>query len=204
MEIQGSYIGRVSGVFKPGNDANGVYDSLRRMGYSAEEISVVMSDTTHSTHYKDSRLDSTRDDSSHFNKDTGTVEEAESDEDSHAAGDAGRGALIGGATGAVMSIIAAVAVPGLGLALAGPLLAGLTGAAAGGVAGGAIGALVGSAYPKEHAEYYESSVKEGNILVGVNPKSQADEERILEEFTRHNGQKVYVDDSSQNGGQIFV
>ena len=73
------------------------------------------------------------------------------------------GAGIGGTLGAVAAAIAAVGTSvifsGIGLVVAGPLAAGITGA--GGVAGGLVGALVGSGIPDERVSHYDAGVKDG-------------------------------------------
>ncbi|MEP6657613.1 MAG: hypothetical protein ABJC33_10285, partial [Betaproteobacteria bacterium] len=95
-----------------------------------------------------------------------------------AAEGAGVGGAIGGTIGAVLGAIAAVgtsiAIPGLGLVIAGPLAAGIAGAGAGSLTGGLVGALVGWGIPEEHVKRYESGVKKGGILMGVKPRSDAD------------------------------
>ena len=69
---------------------------------------------------------------------------------------------------------ATVAVPGLGLLVAGPIAAALAGAGAGAVVGGGIGALVGAGIPEERVKEYESGLKNGGILMGVKPRTPED------------------------------
>lgn len=72
------------------------------------------------------------------------------------------GTLFGGLTGAVT-----VAVAGGGaLVVAGPLLGA---AAAGGVAGSLIGAMASRGVEPDVADYYDQAVREGRILVAVDP-----------------------------------
>ncbi len=171
---------RVTGIFLTIEDADGAYEALLNKGYTRENISVVMSDVTHKGHFL-------------------KIEE-ESVETSHTLEDAGRGALLGGTAGAIVSAIAAIgsnlALPGFGLVLMGPLLAGLTGAAAGSIAGGTIGAIIGAGYPDEHKEYYETSIQEGGVMISVNPKNALDKVEITEAFEKNNGQRIYSDDHS--------
>jgi hypothetical protein len=91
---------------------------------------------------------------------------------------AGVGAGVGAVTGGVLAAIAAaatVAVPGLGLVVAGPIAAALAGAGAGAVTGGAVGALVGAGIPEDRMKEYETGLKEGGIVMGVNPRTAEDE-----------------------------
>jgi hypothetical protein len=86
------------------------------------------------------------------------------------------GVAIGGTTGAVMGgIVAAIAAvgtslvfPGLGMVIAGPLAAGFAGAGAGSIAGGLVGALVGWGIPEDKAKVFETEIKSGGIILGVN------------------------------------
>ena len=81
------------------------------------------------------------------------------------------GAATGGVVGAVMATlvaVGAVAIPGLGLVAAGPILAALAGAGAGGTVGGILGALVGLGVPEHEAKLYADEIGSGGVLVGVN------------------------------------
>jgi hypothetical protein len=157
--------GSITGVFRNRDDAERAYNSLLSRGYSSDEIILLMSDKTH-REFKDSDRDT--------------------EMGSKAAEKAGVGSAIGGTTGAVIGAIAAigtaVAIPGLGLVVAGPIIAGLAGAGAGGLAGGLIGALVGSGIPKEEAKAYEGAVNNGAIVVGVVPKNSEEGVMIGEEW----------------------
>lgn len=103
---------------------------------------------------------------------------------------AGKGALVGGAIGALAGIVAAVGIlPALGaLFVAGPLAAALgftgalgtavAGAATGAAAGGLIGALQNMGIGEEHAKRYADRVEAGNILVATH--SEIDPTQVFE------------------------
>ena len=169
--------GLVSGVFSTREDAERAYDSLLNRGYKQDEITVLMSDKTRDTHFKDEHTDH---DSNLGNK---------------AMEGAGTGSAIGGTAGAIFGAIAAagvsVALPGLGIVLAGPLAGALAGAGAGGLTGGIIGALVGSGMPKERAERYKDHIKEGNIVLGVTPRDENDAVAIQDEWRTQRGEDIY-------------
>ena len=55
------------------------------------------------------------------------------------------GTAIGATVGAILALGTSIAIPGLGLIVAGPIIAAFAGGGAGAVAGGAIGGLVGLA-----------------------------------------------------------
>ncbi len=167
--------GTVSGIFQNREDAEQAYNSLIARGYDPKDIILLMSDKTHKTHFKDRDNDT--------------------DLGNKAAEKAGIGSAIGGTAGAVIGAIAAIgttiALPGLGLVIAGPIVAGLTGAGAGSLAGGLIGGLVGAGIPKEQAAIYEDSVKKGGIVVGVVPKTEQDREAIGQDWRTYRGKDVY-------------
>jgi hypothetical protein len=86
---------------------------------------------------------------------------------SGAASNAGLGAAVGGIAGLLVGL-AALALPGIGLALvAGPIVAALTGAGVGAVAGGLVGVLMDAGVPEEDAQTYAEAIRRGGTLVSV-------------------------------------
>ena len=165
----------VTGVFRDRESAERAYRALTDRGYTADDVNMMMSDDTRRKHF--------------------SVEDTDSDLSDKVWRDAGKGAAIGGTTGAILAAIAAngtaLALPGLGLLVAGPLAAGLAGTAAGGVTGGLVGALVGSGIPEERAKEYERGIQEGGIVIGVIARSDEDAECFEQEFRAHGGEHVY-------------
>ena len=154
----------VTGLFKTRAAAEAAVDALIKRGYTRDDISVMMSDATKSKE---------------FAIETGT----------HAADGAGIGGAVGGTVGAVLAAIAAVgtslALPGLGLIVAGPIVAALAGAGAGGATGGLIGALIGAGIPEHRAKVYDAGLRSGGILLGIEPKTDEDAgklEKLLEDL----------------------
>ena len=168
--------GVVTGVFYSRDDAEKAYNSLLSKGYKSDEIILLMSEDTQKKHFAKS-------DSKH-----------DTELGNKAMEKAGVGSAIGGTAGAIIGAIAAigttVALPGLGLVIAGPIAAAFAGAGAGGLTGGLIGGLIGAGIPKERASLYENSIKEGGIVVGVVPKSSTDRTSIGQEW-RNYGEEVY-------------
>ena len=78
------------------------------------------------------------------------------------------GAAIGGIAAAIAAIGTSLVIPGLGLVIAGPIVAGLAGAGAGGITGGLVGSLIGWGIPEDQAKVFESEIKSGGIMLGVN------------------------------------
>lgn len=166
--------GMVTALFKDRASAETAYDALRGRGYTENDINVVMSEEGRTRHFSG---------------------DADTELGSKAAEGAGTGSAIGGTVGAVLAAIAAIgtsiALPGLGLIVAGPLAAALVGAGAGGVTGGLLGALIGSGIPEEHAAQYETGIKEGGIVLGVKPRSADDAAFIEGQFQSAGGGSVY-------------
>lgn len=83
----------------------------------------------------------------------------------------------------------AIAIPGLGLIVAGPIAGAIAGAGAGGATGTLVGALIGAGIPENRAAEYERGLK-GGILLGTRAKDQAHATDLEREFTRHGARNV--------------
>ena len=170
--------GLVTGVFTTRADAEKAYNSLIQKGYKEDEITVLMSDETRDSNFKHDHEEG------HDTKLGNKSMEG-----------AGAGSAIGGTAGAIIGAIAAagisVALPGLGLVLAGPLAGALAGAGAGGLTGGLIGALVGAGIPEERAKVYKDRIKEGNIVIGVEPRDRNDAQVIGEDWKKYQGEEIH-------------
>jgi hypothetical protein len=147
----------VSGLFKTRAAAEAAVDAIIKRGYTRDDISVLMSDSTKNKEF--------------------AVQTK-----SHAADGAGVGGAIGGTVGAVLLAIAAVgttiAIPGLGLFIAGPIAAALAGAGAGGATAGLIGLLIGTGIPEHHAKVYDTGLRGGGILLGVEAKTSDEVDKL--------------------------
>ncbi len=115
----------VTGLFKSRVTAEAAVREISKWGYTRDDVSVLMSDSTKSRE---------------FGIEAG----------SKAAEGAGVGGAVGGAVGAVLAALVAVgtsiAVPGLGLVIAGPIAAALAGAGAGAAAGASSGCWSAQAF----------------------------------------------------------
>jgi hypothetical protein len=164
----------VTALFTDRDQAERAYQSLAARGYNVEDINLVMSDDTRKKYF------ASGEDTELGNK---------------AAKGAGVGGAIGGTLGAIAAAIAAVgtsiAIPGLGLVVAGPLAAALAGAGAGGITGGIVGALVGAGIPEVRVKHYEQGIKAGGILMGVQPRTDEDAAYLEREWNRAGGTHVY-------------
>jgi hypothetical protein len=165
----------VTGMFRDRDSAEAAYRSLRDRGYGKDDVNVIMSDEARKKHFSD------------VDRDT--------DLGNKALEGAAVGAGIGGTLGAILAGVAAVgtlAIPGVGIIAAGPIAAALAGLGAGAATGGLVGALVGAGIPEERAKLYEKGVKEGGIVMGVEPRSDEDARYIESEWKRHRGEDIYL------------
>ena len=84
--------------------------------------------------------------------------------------------------GAVLAALVAVGttlfLPGINLVIAGPIAAALAGAGAGGATGGLIGGLIGAGIPEHRAKVYDSGIRGGGILLGVEAKTDEEAEKL--------------------------
>lgn len=167
----------VTGLFPDRDSAEAAYNAAYSRGYSKDDFNLMMSDETRSRQFSDQP----------GSEDTelGTK----------AAEGAGIGGAIGGTVGAVLAGIAAIgtslALPGLGLVIAGPLAAAVAGAGAGAASGGLIGALIGWNIPEERAKDYEEGIKKGGILIGVQAKNDEDAAYLESQWRQNRGEHIY-------------
>ncbi|MGE3913474.1 MAG: general stress protein [Chloroflexota bacterium] len=129
-------------------EAEAAVRSLTAAGFSSDDVSVIARDEERAEQVSE-RTGSTGTD---IGKGTGI------------------GALAGGALGALGGLLAgatALAIPGVGIVLAGPLAAILGAAGAGAVSGGLIGALVAAGVSEGEAEHYKQRLEAGDVVVAV-------------------------------------
>ena len=145
-------------------------DALRRLealGVTDSQISMITTDNTRGAHFN--------------------LEE-HSQVDQGVAGGATAGGLIGAALGA-LAIAGTIVVPGLNLIVTGAYVGALAGLATGAVAGGLVGGLIGAGIPEYEAKVYEKEIRNGAILIAVEPRDNAQREEIkksLEMSDAHN------------------
>lgn len=164
----------VTGLFHDRASAERAYDAVIQRGYDKDDVNLIMSDATRKTAFADDAVDT--------------------ELGNKAAQGAGVGGAIGTTLGAVVAAVAAVgtslAIPGLGLVIAGPIAAALAGAGAGGFTGGLVGALVGWNIPEERVKVYQEGIDKGGILLAVNPRSTEDAAHFEREWNTQKGVRV--------------
>ena len=87
--------------------------------------------------------------------------------------------------------VGVVALPGLGLVLAGPVAVALGAAGAAALTGGLIAALSDWGIPDERAKQYEAGIHDGGILMGVRPRSAEDARFFEQQWEAIGGQYVH-------------
>ncbi|MNV98283.1 hypothetical protein D3C71_1935240 [compost metagenome] len=92
---------------------------------------------------------------------------------------------------AVAAVGTTLALPGVGLVIAGPLAAAIAGAGAGAASGGIIGALIGWNIPEERVKHYEAGINEGGILLGMRTRNDEDATYLENEWKQNRGEHVY-------------
>lgn len=156
----------LTGMFRDRDAAERAYNTLASRGYSNDDVDLIMTDETRKAHFGEDNVET----------ELGTK----------AMEGAGKGSAIGGTVGAIVGAVAAIGtsllIPGLGLVVAGPIVAALAGAGAGGLTGGIIGALIGHGIPEERARLYEQGLKDGHIVMGIKPRNDEDGNYIRNEW----------------------
>ena len=163
----------VTGLFTDLDNAERAYQTIKDRGYTSDDITLMMSDEARRKHFAD-----------HPHTELGNK----------ALEGAGTGGAIGTTLGAILGAVAAagtLAIPGLNIIAAGPIIAALTGAGAGALTGGLLGALIGWGIPEKHAKVYEEGIKKGGIVLGVYPRNEEDAEYFERLFEKNHGQQVY-------------
>ncbi|MDQ6618082.1 MAG: hypothetical protein M3Z31_00035 [Pseudomonadota bacterium] len=175
MTSETTQSGMVTGLFPDRASAESAYNSVSSRGYGKDDIHLIMSEEARKRHFSDDA--------------SGNTELGNKAAKGAGVG-GGIGATVGGVLAAIAAIGTSVAIPGLGLIVAGPLAAGIAGAGAGALTGGVLGALVGWGIPEEHVKRYEQGIKSGDILMGVKPRSSEDAAYFESEWNR-TGREVY-------------
>jgi hypothetical protein len=155
----------VFGIYQNEKQAERSVDDLLAVGFSNDDISVLLPDTKGSRDFA-------------HEKNTKAPEGATTGVTT--------GGVIGGTLG-LLAGIGALAIPGLGpFIAAGPIMGALAGLGAGGAVGGLIGALVGMGIPEYEAKRYEGHIKAGGVLLSVHCDTSGEIDRA-KDLLKHTG-----------------
>ncbi|WAC13483.1 hypothetical protein [Dyadobacter pollutisoli] len=177
MELSGSSYelpGTVSAVFFSKKDAQKAHAGLLRLGHSQDEISLLMSDETLNSH------------ANPLNEENALDVGASSDQ-ARADQKARTRHLI---ADAILSITTMISLPKLGIWISRRLL----GDGQGTFDATSIGSIIAARIPQEHCDTYEAGIKEGGIIISVDPKNRAERDAIVREFRASNGHDILGDD----------
>lgn len=179
MSSTASNAALVTALFTDGSGVERAYLAARARGYSQDEINLVLSEETRRRHFNADQVPS----------DLAEIAAEATDKKRSAAKDLGGPA--GGTAATIAPALAAAGTAALlpGLILAGPVAVALAAAAAVGVAGGLVGVLTNWGIPKGHIEQYEQAIRDGNILIGVNPHSEEDARELQLEWAAAGGRQ---------------
>ena len=167
----------VTGLYdNPEHAGRAYHDLTTRHGYRADDVSVVMSDDTRKRHFGDVKP------GTEFKTGSKVAEGA------GIGGAAGLG--VGAALGALLAAATSIAIPGVGLIVAGPIAGAIAGAGAGGAAGTLLGALIGAGIPEERARVYDDGIRRGGIVLGTRARDEAHAAELERDFTTHGGRDV--------------
>lgn len=154
-------------LFPTREAAEKAYNDALDKGYTPKDINVIMSEDSRNKYY-------------------GSVLVKEETKATQGMGVGGAaGAAIGGIVAALAALGTNLVIPGLGLIIAGPLAAGLAGVGVGSISGGLIGALVGWGIPEDKAKIYETGIKDGGIILGVNENQNSSLKTDWQKYTQN-------------------
>jgi hypothetical protein len=164
----------LSGVFTDRESGERAYGLLREMGY-LDDVSVLLSDEARVRYFPSPGLrGEVVGDSKGDGPGFGTIV----------------GAGAGAALGALLGATASLLIPGPGVVVVGPLTTVLVGAIMGGLSGGLLGSLLGIGYSEKNAKKSEEKTRQGNVIIGINPRSEEDAEKISREWRAAGGEIV--------------
>lgn len=165
----------VTGLFQDGEGAERAYLACTERGYEIGDVNVLLSEDTRRRFFTDDSEITT----------LLAQKKAEGGE---------LGGPKGGETGIVVTVLAAVGaalvLSPLGLLAAGPIAAALAGAGAAGVAAGLVGAFADWGIPEERTRRYEAGIRQGGILMMVEPRSDEDARAIAQEWQALGGSDI--------------
>ena len=169
----------VTGLYeKPEHARQAYHDLTTKHGYKENDISVVMTDETRKRHFGEVKP------GTEFKEGTKAAEGAGIG--------GGIGIGVGAALGAIVAAATSIAIPGVGLLVAGPIAGAIAGAGAGGATGTLLGALIGAGIPETRAAEYERGLKEGGIVLGTRARDEAHAAELESALRGHGARNILL------------
>ena len=180
MSSPASSAALVTALFTDGSGVERAYQAALARGYSQDEINLVLSEETRRRYFTAGQVPSD------------LAEKAAEATEKKTSAAKELGGPTGGTAATIAPALAAAGTAALlpGLILAGPVAVALAAAATVGVAGGLVGALTNWGIPKGRVEQSEQSIREGNILIGVNARTEEDARRLRQDWAAAGGQET--------------
>ena len=171
----------MTGLYESPEHAGRAYQDLTsRHGYRSEDVSVLMSDDTRARHFGDAAP----------GQGVRAATRAARRQPKAQASVAPQASASERQLGALLAAATSIAIPGLGLVVAGPIAGAIAGAGAGGAAGTLMGALIGAGIPEDRAKVYESGIREGGIVLGTRARDEAHAAELERDFTTYGGRDI--------------
>ena len=164
----------VTGVFADGESLERAYEVVAARGYGTGDVNVLMSEEARRRYFAEDR---------DVNTELGRKVEEGGE----------LGGPMGGAIGTLLPALVAagvVALPGLGLVIAGPVAAARAAAGVAGATLGVIGLMGDWGIPEERARQYEAAIRDGGILLAVRPRSEEDARHFQQEWQAIGARRV--------------
>lgn len=171
--------GTVSAVFFTKKNADAAYKDLLRLGHTEDDISLLLSDETLNKNANPVTEDNVSDsDTSDFPQ-----EDQEAQTPKHTIADA------------IISITSLIALPDLGIWISRKLTGHMSVTPVErSTKEDHIESIIAAKIPKEHCQTYHTGMREGGIIISVDPKNRAEQDAIVEAFKRNDGHDILGDD----------
>ncbi|WP_159473820.1 hypothetical protein [Dyadobacter sp. 3J3] len=170
--------GTVSGVFFSKKDADMAYHSLLKLGHTHDDISVLMSDETLNKYERPHP-----ENEEEFVTSEEVIENELPEQKT-------RGVIVS----AIISITSMISIPGLGIAISNTFLKKIYNLTTEDSSEKTVEGILSSSVPEEHTGSYGDSMKEGGIIISVDPKNSQEKKAIVKNFRENNGQDILGDD----------
>lgn len=167
----------VTALFKSAAGVERAYDSALARGYRRDDINLVLSEETRRKYFSADQVE------------TGLADKAARSTEKKQPAAAKVGGPAGGTAATIAPALAAIGSAALlpGLILAGPVAVALAAGGAVAIAGGLVTALTNWGIPKGRVEEYESEIRRGGVLIGVQARNDADTAYLQSEWQAAGG-----------------